>query len=411
MLQWIALSLVLTISPAFSNISDVVLEESLYGQFQNSIENTSKSKFLTYQGFTDFEQTVFVDALWDLAEEGSLNAIKVLQKDVPLHFDLAQKLRVAILRLKYKKATSLSEDLTQELLNNLRSPYPETKVIYLLAAYEDELMVAGAAEIVSLARTHDQFFDIVQVDDASKNLNDDEIGDLFHDAPDVTTYMNGEYVKSVKIFMFCRTNRLYPCLMVMKNIHGDAVRNEEGKLWSNPSLASSSRGLPSYVRNGNTPTGIHTIDSVMPVADSQLSFGKYRRMILNFVPKSSNEVLMKSLLPSSSHNSDWWKPATVARDIGRNLLRIHGTGKINIDKNTPYYPFMRTSGCIAQRENTYDGVTFKDQRNLLDSVMKAMDLATTYENETNIKGILYVVEIDEQSGPVTLDDLALRGIE
>jgi hypothetical protein len=134
-------------------------------------------------------------------------------------------------------------------------------------------------------------------------------------------------------------------------------------------------------------------------------------MILNFVPKSSNEVLMKSLLPSSSHNSDWWKPATVARDIGRNHLRIHGTGKINIDKNTPYYPFMRTSGCIAQRENTYDGVTFKDQRNLLDSVMKAMDLATTYQNETNIKGILYVVEIDEQSGPVTLDDLALRGIE
>jgi hypothetical protein len=411
MLQWIALSLVLTISPAFSNISDVVLEESLYGQFQNSIENTSKSKFLTYQGFTDFEQTVFVDALWDLAEEGSLNAIKVLQKDVPLHFDLPQKLRVAILRLKYKKATSLSEDLTQELLNNLRSPYPETKVIYLLAAYEDELMLAGAAEIVSLARTHDQFFDIVQVDDASRNLNDDEIGDLFHNAPDVTTYMNGEYVKSVKIFMFCRTNRLYPCLMVMKNIHGDAVRDEEGKLWSNPSLASSSRGLPSYVRNGNTPTGIHTIDSVMPVADSQLSFGKYRRMILNFVPKSTNEVLMKSLLPISSHNSDWWKPATVARDIGRNHLRIHGTGKINIDKNTPYYPFMRTSGCIAQRENTYDGVTFKDQRNLLDSVMKAMDLATTYQNETNIKGILYVVEIDEQSGPVTLDDLALRGIE
>ena len=56
-------------------------------------------------------------------------------------------------------------------------------------------------------------------------------------------------------------------------------------------------------------------------------------------------------------------------------------------------------------------MTFKDQRNLLDSVMKAMDLATTYQNETNIKGILYVVEIDEQSGPVTLDDLALRGIE
>jgi hypothetical protein len=244
-----------------------------------------------------------------------------------------------------------------------------------------------------------------------EQINEDIIEDLFHNTPDVTTYMNGEYVKSVKIFMFCRTNRLYPCLMVMKNVHGEAVRNEEGKLWSNPALASSSRGLPSYVRNGNTPAGIHTIDSVMPYADATLSFGKFRRMILNFVPKSKDESLIKSLLPVSSHESDWWKSGVVARDIGRNLIRIHGTGKINTDKNTPYYPFMRTSGCIAQRENTYDGVTYKDQRNLLDSIMMAMDLAKTYDNETNIKGILYLVELDDTNAPVALEDLALRGIE
>jgi hypothetical protein len=134
-------------------------------------------------------------------------------------------------------------------------------------------------------------------------------------------------------------------------------------------------------------------------------------MILNFIPKSKNEVLMKSLLPASSQVSDWWKPTTVARDIGRNLLRIHGTGKINTDKNTPYYPFMRTSGCIASRENTYDGVTFTDQRELLDMMMKAMDLAPSFENETSIKGILYLVEIDDLNEPVTLNDLALRGIE
>jgi hypothetical protein len=199
--------------------------------------------------------------------------------------------------------------------------------------------------------------------------------------------------------------------MVMKNVHGQAVRLDNGTLWSNPSLASSSRGLPSYSRNGNTPQGIHTIDSVMPNADAPMSFGKFRRFILNFVPKSKNEVLMKSLLPASSHDNDWWNAAVVSRDMGRNLLRIHGTGKINVDKETPYYPFMRTSGCIAQRENTYDGVTFKDQRDLLDSVMKAMDLAATFANETHVKGILYLVDIDDKNAPVTIDDLALRGIE
>jgi hypothetical protein len=43
--------------------------------------------------------------------------------------------------------------------------------------------------------------------------------------------------------------------------------------------------------------------------------------------------------------------------------------------------------------------------------MKAMDLAPSFENETSIKGILYLVEIDDLNEPVTLNDLALRGIE
>ena len=60
---------------------------------------------------------------------------------------------------------------------------------------------------------------------------------------------------------------------------------------------------------------------------------------------------------------------------------------------------------------TYDGVKYKDQRGLLDSIMKAMDLATTYDNETQVKGILYLVEIDDVNAPVTLSDLAFRGIE
>jgi len=199
--------------------------------------------------------------------------------------------------------------------------------------------------------------------------------------------------------------------MVMKNVHGEVVRDEDGIIWSHKSLASSARGLPSYTRNGNTPTGILTIDSVMPVADQQMSFGKFRRMILNFIPKSKNESLMKSLLPSSSHNQDWWKSSVTARDIGRNLFRIHGTGKLNQDPTVPYYPFMRTAGCIAQRENSYDGITYKDQRELLDAIMVAMNMEPNYENEIKVKGILYLVEIDDKNAPVELEDLAFRGIE
>lgn len=411
MLHWMSLALAVTFIPSVWATNPDVVEETLYYQFQKNIQTQSKQKTKSFTGFTSFEQSLFMDALEDLALENSPAALEFLEQEVPLHYDLVQKLRLGILRIKYHRAPYLPTELMNEIVNALQAPQVDLKIVYLIAAYEPELSKSGHEEIITLAQQHPEYYDVIHDQETVKEITEDMVEDLFNQTPDVATYMNGEYVKSIKLFMFCRTNRLYPCLMVMKNVHGEPVRGENGVLWSNPALASSAKGLPSYSRNGNTPEGILTIDSVMPVADQQLSFGKYRRMILNFIPKSKNEVLLKSLLPASSHASDWWKSSVVARDIGRNLLRIHGTGKINKDPETPYYPFMRTSGCIAQRENTYEGVTYKDQRNLLDSVMKAMDLAATYENEPNIKGILYLVEIDDKNAPVTLEDLALRGIE
>ena len=396
---------------AFDSKPNSILEESLYQNFKQSIQSQNGQKLKSFTGFSAYDQSLFVDALWDLADEGEPSAIAFLNNDLPIHYDLIQKLRLGILRIKYKRAQELPAELINEISVALQAEAVDIKIVYLIAAYEEELTLVGHIDLVKLAQTNSQYFDVKGDSETISEISEDMVADLYHQTPDITAYMNGEYIKSVKIFMFCRTSRLYPCLMVMKNVHGEAVRREDGTLWSNPSLASSSRGLPSYSRNGNTPQGIHTIDSVMPDADAPMSFGKFRRMILHFIPKSTNEVLMKSLLPASSHESDWWRSAVVSRDMGRNLLRIHGTGKINVDKETPYYPFMRTSGCIAQRENTYNGVVFKDQRNLLDSIMGAMDLAATYDNETQVKGILYLVDIDDQNGPVTLADLAFRGIE
>lgn len=414
MLKLISLVVVIAFAPsiwAFDSKPNSMVEETLYHHFQNNIQTQLGQKLKTFNGFSSYDQSLFVDALWDLTEENSPAALDFLNNEIPVHYDLVQKLRVGILRIKYKRAPFLSLELNNELLSALQAPVVELKLIYMIAAYESDLTFSGHTEIVALAKHHPQYLDVKDDRETITEITDDLVADLFNQTPDITTYMNGEYLKSVKIFMFCRSNRLFPCLMVMKNVYGEAVRLADGTLWSNPSLASSSRGLPSYSRNGNTPQGVHTIDSVMPSADAPMSFGKFRRLILNFVPKSKNEVLTKSLLPASSHDNDWWNPAVVSRDMGRNLLRVHGTGKINVDKETPYYPFMRTSGCIAQRENTYDGLTFKDQRDLLDSVMKAMDLAATFDNETHVKGILYLVEIDDKNAPVALDDLALRGIE
>lgn len=409
MKHWILLSLLTFTMQAFGT-SQAVLEETLYYDFQKVIMGKSPT-LKGMNGFSAFEQGLFVDALWDLSEEKSPEALDALDNLQTFHYNLFEKLRIGILRIKYRNASALPAELLLELENTLREPTTDIRLVYTIAAYEEELESAGHSALVEMARGHKEFFDVAQDELRKKELSKDVVADIFHRSPDVTTYMNGEYVKSVKIFMFCRSNRLYPCLMTMRNAHGEAVRNADGTLWTHKALASASRGLPSYVRNGNTPAGVLTIDSVMPSADQQMSFGKYRRLILNFVPKSRNETLLRSLLPATSQDEEWWRPTIAARDVGRNLFRVHGTGKTNNDPTVPYYPFMRTSGCIAKRENTYDGVTYSDQRELLDAIMVALDLAPIYENEPKAKGLLYLVEVDDVDEVVSAETLRSYGIE
>lgn len=393
---------------ALPNRKDI-LEESYYQSFKSKLQN-KKSRFVSLNALTPFEQSLYVDALWDLVDEGNVKLISNLKESNFFHYELSEKLRVALLQLTHQEAKALSASLAFELQEELKKDSVDVKILYLLATYETQLVDAGHGHLIDLAKNHAPYFDIAEDENLHNVVPDDAVRDLFFNSPDTSTYMNGEYVQSAKIFMFCRINRLYPCLMLMRNNQGEVVRNNDGTLWNNQALASSSRGLPSYVRNGNTPSGIYTIDSVMPVADQRTAFGKFRRMILNFIPKSNEEILLKSLIPSSSHHQQWWRPSTVARDAGRNLFRIHGTGKTNEDANTPYYPFVRTSGCIAQKENTYDGVTYIDQRKLLDQIMKALKLEANYANEVKIKGVLYLIEIDNEPRAVEITDLTQRGI-
>jgi hypothetical protein len=92
-------------------------------------------------------------------------------------------------------------------------------------------------------------------------------------------------------------------------------------------------------------------------------------------------------------------------------LRIHGTGKINEDPASPYYPLMPTMGCISQRENSYGEVEYKDQRQILDTLMIASGLDPVFENEEKLLGLLYVIDIDDQQAPVTIETLRTKGIQ
>lgn len=238
----------------------------------------------------------------------------------------------------------------------------------------------------------------------------DELRALFLETPSSANFQQGAFQHHPRLFLFCRRDRRQKCLLLMKDKQGQPVRDSGGALWSQPALALSSRGLPPTVRNGHTPTGVHLIRGVMPEANFPTLYGRHRRLILEFAPGSPGEAEQKKLLPPSSHEALWWKQAVVARDAGRTELRIHGTGERNGDPATPYHPFVPTVGCVAQRELSYGGTSYNDQRLLLDALMRASGVSPVFTNEPGLRGLLYVVELSDGGGPVTLAALAGLGI-
>lgn len=199
----------------------------------------------------------------------------------------------------------------------------------------------------------------------------------------------------LSIFAILNKNRKIPGVLLIRKADGSFVAHNES-IWHIPILGLSGRGLSFNHSNGCTPTGVYTIDSVMPEANNNFDFGEFRRLIVNFIPESRSEAELQKLLPKSHHNKSWWKPSIVARELGRSLLRIHGTGRKNLNPFNAFFPLVPTSGCLATNEAKLFGFSgARDQRLLLDQLMSALELPCTYENESKIHGLLYVVELDD----------------
>ncbi len=237
-----------------------------------------------------------------------------------------------------------------------------------------------------------------------------QIRDLLNKLPNARNYREGRFYKKPTLFQFCRTRRNYSCIQLMKDGDNRWVRNPNGSLWHQGKLSLSRLGKEYNQFNGETPAGIYTLDGVMPEANKQNVYGRYRRLIMTFIPQSKNENTMKSLLPLSSHSENWWKEALIARDMGRSALRIHGTLRRNENKSTTYYPYYPTLGCVASLETEYDGINYIDQRHLLDQLMRQQGLQPIYQNETRIRARFYVIEINDHKAPVTLNDLKVYGV-
>ena len=224
-----------------------------------------------------------------------------------------------------------------------------------------------------------------QIDDLLKNFNS-----------------NGKTV----LFVFCREDRSFPCLSMIR-LQNNNLYQEDSKTekWSLPLLAESVERKAYYEVEGNTPQGIFKINGVMPFADNFEDFGKFRRLILDFLSPDSNDEESMKMIPSNLLALPWWHEASVARDMGRRLFRIHGVGIENLYPRSHEYPFVPTWGCLTTREGLVGGVQFQDQRIMLDSLMIAQGLTPSDQNELLIQSYAVVIDINDVRLPVELNDI------
>lgn len=401
-------------SPAFSAYSPEE-EEAHYWQLRNALD-ANFSGLPASESLSDEELKLALDAIEDRAEQGLtpftlenwMPESRAASRSISLHLRwwriLAQE------NPKQKFAVEEAMLLSRLGRDSLDDPVLATEILRS-KSYFSSPESAGL-----LAQVEAKFPEIAAAYSALTNgtaaiPSAAEIRAVYAGANRIHEYEGGAYANSPRIYLFCRTDRRYPCLFTLKDSNNRPVRRANGQLWTQPALALSAHGLAFDRRNGNTPSGVYQVDGVMPSADQTSSFGLFRRLILNFPQSSSREERLRLLLPQESAGSSWWREVAIARDVGRSLLRVHGTGSRNDDRNLPYYTHLSTLGCVSQRELTYDGINYRDQRNLLDGLMVAMGNSPQYSNETLIRAILYVVPIDAGAGKVTSSDLANLGIQ
>lgn len=375
------------------------------GENQNQIKGRVKPEYFQHQQYSK----VYLDVLWDMAEESQWRTKRDLRRAIN-HVNgaqLSQEERFRLFLIKKKLGLVNREDL--KILDQFKKYIASGK-----ASSRSVMLYLTQQELFFHSRESIQFLQTIYPAESKSYYKSQsffrpktpsQIQDLFYHSPVAQNYRGGRYENTPKLFMFCRHDRRYPCLMLMKDANGQEVYQDDGKLWHQPSLGLARRGVPFDQKNGYTPSGVYTLDSVMPSADQQKTFGEFRRVIMNFIPSSPNENLLKSFLPESSHDDPWWRESVVARDIGRNLLRLHGTGRKNRNPFAKHYPFIKTAGCIMAREGEYGSKTYNDQRLLLDQIMISAGLDPIYQNETSIIGLIYVIELDDKKNEVRYQDL------
>ncbi|MBS1948300.1 MAG: hypothetical protein JST47_11080 [Bacteroidetes bacterium] len=213
------------------------------------------------------------------------------------------------------------------------------------------------------------------------------------------------------IYSFQRYNRNYPGMAIVQNADGSFVKKADGSLAVFPQLARSGSNLPYFIKDGNTPQGIYSIQGVNVSRINFIGPTPNLQMIMPFESKwekffqgdwdASKDSLMmyKQLLPASWRKYEPMLEAWDAGKGGRTEIIAHGT---TIDpeyyKGKPFYPLTPSQGCLTGKElwNVTTGrLLVSEQLNLVNAF-----LATPGN-----KGYLYVINLGDEQKPVGREEV------
>ncbi|MCS6782075.1 MAG: hypothetical protein RMI89_00215 [Gloeomargarita sp. SKYBB_i_bin120] len=149
------------------------------------------------------------------------------------------------------------------------------------------------------------------------------------------------YPSEMQLYVFCPRNRWRPCTLLVKDDRGEFYR-EQGRLWSRQLLSQSVYALEWPFTYGQTPQGLQRVEGRTDSRSGDLfrAYGQFPLVKL-FLPFETGVRAFFPPQPGPFRGSlaDYlerlpptWRDYTPLRQsyyagrLGRNLLRIHGTG-------------------------------------------------------------------------------------
>jgi len=119
------------------------------------------------------------------------------------------------------------DKLLDELRERLDGQEVPTDLLYAIWGHQQELLSLIPSQLQEEIK--DKFrkdYEEYKRYTTSADVSEDEARDILNHESGLTDFQNGEYHNTPRVYVFCRHTRSYHCRMLIKDIHGNFLRQE-----------------------------------------------------------------------------------------------------------------------------------------------------------------------------------------